>query len=65
MHNGPSEASILRSLLEKEIREHTATKLVIEQIRQKARNLLEDDGADSGYYIDFVESVAKEKEENE
>ncbi len=34
MHTGPSEASILRSLLEKEIKDHAATKAQLENERQ-------------------------------
>lgn len=58
MHNAPSEASILRSMYEKEVKDHEATKLQLKAMRKRAQDLLDYDGADSGDYIDFVRNVA-------
>lgn len=41
MHDAPSEASILRSLFEKEIRDHAATKAELEHERQHLVNEVE------------------------
>lgn len=41
MHNQPSEASILRSLYEKEMREHEATKLKLSKALKVIERLAE------------------------
>ena len=41
MHNGPSEASILRSMYEKEVRDHAQTKAQLELERQHLVNEME------------------------
>lgn len=41
MNTAPSEASILRSLYEKEVQDHAATKLKLEQLRVALEHTLQ------------------------
>lgn len=43
MHDAPSEASILRSMYEKEVRDHEATKLELEKLRDLAKLFFEEE----------------------